>query len=427
MRAPRTAAAVIAAAGALLLSVSHPTAAHAAPAPAPGAAPAPAAKPAAAPPDDEPDNLFGPVVEKVFPAVVRIHGIAAGSRISPHGTGILISGEGHILTIWTAMLSEDADRGILPKVILADGREVRARNWLRCPDLDAAVLKLEGEHKDLPHLKPGSTAGLKRGDWLLMIGNAFNLAAFEERPGVNLGVLSALVDKLDAGVRVGAEGWRYKGRALITDANNNPGGFGGPILTAEGEWVGLTGRIVAGKTTNTQINYGVPVDDLRPFLAEALARTKASPREEWSPPVGATAKPVVAGYHGIHLFRRAGQVPQPFVDRLDRRSPARKAGLLPDDLVEYVDGKLVQTADQFEAAMAAIPAGREVALTVKRGRAAAPVVVKFKLDEPPKLETPKPDAPAKDAPVPAPAPAGGAAPGAVVPPAEKVRKEESPR
>jgi S1-C subfamily serine protease len=184
---------------------------------------------------------------------------------------------------------------------------------------------------------------------------------------------------------VGAGDYRYKGKAFITDANNNPGSYGGPILNASGDWVGLTGRIVSSNATNTQINYGVPVNELKDFLAVALARKEAAPDEDFVRPTKGPVKAVVAGYHGIHLFDQGGQLPPPFVDRLDRKSPAKAAGLREDDLIQYVNGKLVQTCPQFEAAMAALPAGAEVRLTALRGRQTkTPTEIVFKLEEPKK-------------------------------------------
>lgn len=358
---------------ALLLLLSAPLSADPAkPAPVPPAAPA-----------EADDNPFGPAVQKALPSVVKIYGIGAGARISPFGTGVIVSPDGHILTIYSAILAEDLARGIQPKVTLADGRVLPARMILKSREVESAVLKIDA--KDLPYLKPGDSDSVKPGHWLMIIGNAFNLAAGDEAPSVNLGVLSAVVDKLDASARVGAGQYNYKGKAFITDANNNPGSYGGPIISATGEWVGLTGRIVAGNATNTQINYGLPINELKDFLAAALAKRQPAPDEDYVRPSKGPAKAVVAGYHGIHLFDQGGQLPPPFVDRVDRKSPAKAAGLQGDDLIQYVNGKLVQTCAQFESAMAALPAGAEVKLNILRGREAkTPMEIVFKLEEPKK-------------------------------------------
>lgn len=340
-----------------------------------------AAAAAAPPAPADADNPFGPAVGKVMPAVVKIYGAAVGTRVSPFGTGILVSPDGHVLTIYSAMLAEDLERGVQPRVTLADGRTFKARMHFKSRDLEAAVLKIDA--KDLPHLTPGDSDKARVGHWVMLIGNAFNLAAGDEAPSVNLGVLSAVVDKLDASVRVGTGEYRFKGRAFLTDANNNPGSYGGPMLTAEGEWIGVTGRIVASNATNTQINYAVPVNDLKEFLAAALAHKEPDPLSDFKPTPKGPAKPTVPGYHGIVLFEQGGQLPPPFVDRVDRRSPAKAAGLRGDDLIQYVNGRLVQTCAQFREVMETLPPGTDVKMTVLRGRdTKTPVEITFKLEEP---------------------------------------------
>jgi serine protease Do len=318
---------------------------------------------------------FGPAVKKVLPAIVRIQGVGAGQRIGGFGTGITISPEGHILTVYSAILTDDPERGVQPKVTLADGRVVPARMHFRSRDLEAAIIKIDPKDipggppaAGLPHLAPGDSDALRPGHWLMLVGNVFNLAQGDEAPSVNLGVLSAVVPHLEASGRIGAGEVRYKGKAFITDANNNPGGYGGAAFTPEGDWVGLTGRIVTGTATNTQINYVVPVNELKEFIAAGLARKPGAGDIDFKPATRAVEKPVVAGYHGIHLFRQAGQLPAPYVERLDRKSPAKAAGLREDDLIQYVNGKLVQTCDQFDAVIGKVPAGAEVKLGVVRGR-----------------------------------------------------------
>lgn len=349
--------------------------------PAPPAAPAD--KPAIKAEIDPRANAFAAAIEKSLPAVVKIYGAGVGARVAHFGTGVLISADGHILTLYSAMLTEDLPNGIQPKVVLADGREFKARVHFRSRALEAAIIKIEAA--DLPHLVPGDSDKIRPGHWTLLVGNAFNLASGNEAPSVNLGVLSAVVDKLDASVRIGAGEYRYQGRAFITDANNNPGSYGGPMLTLEGEWIGLAGRIVASNLTNTQINYGVPINDLKEFITAGLAEKALKPDSDFKPTGRGPVKPVVAGYHGIHLFNQGGQLPPPFVDRMDRKSPAKAAGLREDDLIRYVNGTLVQTIEQFQAAMAKLPAGADVKLTLERGREKKDgVVVEFKLAEAPK-------------------------------------------
>jgi serine protease Do len=344
---------------------------------------APVAPPAAAKSADARADAFTPIIEKALPAVVKIYGAGAGTRVVHYGTGVIVSAQGHILTLFSAMLTEDLASGIQPKVVLADGREFKARLHFRSRALEAAMIKIDAA--DLPFLAPADSDKVRPGHWLLLLGNAFNLASGNEAPSANLGVVSAVVDKLDASVRIGAGEYRYQGRAFITDANNNPGSYGGPMLTISGEWVGLTGRIVSSNLTNTQINYGVPINELKEFLTAGLAQKTPAPDSDFKPSAKTAVKPVIAGYHGIHLFNLAGQLPQPYVERLERRSPAKSAGLREDDLIRYVNGTLVQTIEQFQTAMSRLPAGTEVVLTVERGREKKEdVKVTFKLGEAPK-------------------------------------------
>ena len=332
---------------------------------------------------------FTPVSADVNKRLVKLFG-AGGFKGLPHyGTGILVSEKGHILTCNNHILSTTDLR-----VHLYDGRFYQARILAREPELDLALVRIEGDVDFLPHYDIAKAAAqplAQPGDWILALSNQFNIAVRDEPMTVQRGVIAAYAELRG---RRGVFEAPYTGEAYFLDAiANNPGAAGGAVVNRKGELLGVIGRELKNTLTDTWINYAVPVQakveiqredkltkmDVATFVKEAMAGSY-KPSEK-------RAKLDRGGFHGIVLVPNAVGVTPPYVEEVLPDSPAAKAGLRPDDLIVYIDGELVTSIKNFREIMKQSGPGMEVKLDVQRANRL--VSVKMKLADQPKVKAAK--------------------------------------
>lgn len=133
------------------------------------------------------------------------------------GSGVIISTDGYIVT--NNHVIDGADE---ISVKLHDNREFKGRVIGTDPSTDLALVKIEGD--DFPAIKIGNSDNLKVGEWVLAVGNPFNLSST-----VTAGIVSAKARGLGAN---GVESF------IQTDAAINRGNSGGALVNARGELVG---------------------------------------------------------------------------------------------------------------------------------------------------------------------------------------------
>lgn len=296
---------------------------------------------------------FGRAIAHARARVVKVHG--AG-----YGSGVVISEDGDILTTASVLLE-----GRSLRVVLPDGRSLPARVSRRDERRQLALLKVEA--LELPHFKLSSSAHLRPGDWLIAAANPFKVAAGPEPVSVSVGVLTARTN-LDA--RRGTQDFPYRGPVLLTDVlTTAPGSAGGALVDIEGNLVGLIGKRVISKRTNTWLNYALPVEELRAFLA---------PQEHRSDPVAAAAvdpREWAVTDLGLRLLDFGARDRPAYVERVRAESPASRAGIKPNDLVMTVNGERAGTCAAFYAALRKVPAGERIRLVIKRGEDVRPIEI----------------------------------------------------
>lgn len=292
----------------------------------------------------EDDNEFASAIAYAQKRTVKLYGAGIG-REPGYASGLLVSGDGHILTAQGIYLSGERLRITLP-----DGSSHQATLERRSQNLQLALLKIDAQTPDYFNLP--EQAPVKQGDWVLAVSNAFKVADGNEPLSVNLGIVS-LRTRLEA--KRGFSDIPYDGDVLLIDAiTSNPGAPGGAVMTADGRLAGLIGRIIEGKTTNTRLNYVVPTD----LLAQFLAGKEPTP--------AATVSTGAKGETGIRLFGLGGRKGPAFIDRVLAGSPAAKAGLKSDDLIVSIGGQVVHDSLDYKKIADSLKAGQEVTVVVKR-------------------------------------------------------------
>lgn len=298
--------------------------------------------------DENVGGIFAKANQIAQQRCVKIFGAGIG-RVEGYGTGILVSDEGHILTVSGVMLA-----GERIYVVLPDGSRHLAKVQRRSQDLQAALLKIDVETPQ--HFDLTANANGKKGDWVLAVSNLFKVADGREHLSVNLGVIS-LRTALDG--KRGLADVPYQGDVLLIDAiTSNPGAGGGAVVDAEGRLVGMIGRLMESSDTGTRLNYAVPADLLAKFHAgqplDSEAPVATVPRE---------GKP----YVGIRVFSLGiGSRALAYVDRVTPGSPAHKAGIRPDDLIVAVGSQTVRDIRGYKKIVATLTPGEEIVLLVKR-------------------------------------------------------------
>src|SRR5688572_21578109 len=140
---------------------------------------------------------FHQVADEVNQKLVKLFGSGGFRGIANYGTGILISPDGHILTVASQLL--DTSELI---VHLSDGRRMRAVVVVTEPELDLALVKIKVEGKkpdeptglDLPHFDFAAAAKrspAQPGDWVLAFGNMYEIAMRDEPLTVQRGIVAA--------------------------------------------------------------------------------------------------------------------------------------------------------------------------------------------------------------------------------------------
>ena len=290
-------------------------------------------------------------VSAALPCVVKLYG-AAMHLEHGYAVGVIVSEDG--LAVTSSGLLLDA-RNL--RAVLHDGRKVEVSVVREDDARQLALLRLKA--RDLPALKPAASTALRPGDTVYALGNAYKIAEGDEAVSVTRGVFS-LRTRLRAVRR--KQPYPFHGEVLLYDAiTSNPGMTGGPLLDADGRWVGLIGKVVVSERTNTCVSFALPSELVMEFLGLRPAAAEAAASQ---PGEGASAG---RAYSGIRLFEMGLRTSAAYVDSVAAGSPAAQAGLRTDDLILAVDGAQVRSAGEFRRMIAQYKPGQRVTLAVKRG------------------------------------------------------------
>jgi serine protease Do len=316
------------------------------------------------------------VSEQVNQKMVKLFGSGGFRGIASYGTGILVSPEGHVLTVATPLLDTQDLR-----VHLADGRRLHAKVLVVEPELDAALVQIDNV-SDLPCfdvLDAAKAPLAKPGDSILGFSNLYQIATRDEPMSVMRGVIAAYT-RLQG--RLGVFEASYNGDVYVVDAiTNNPGAAGGALTTRQGELLGLIGKEIKNSLSDTWINYAVPIQALASF-ADRARRGEYKPVEREKTALGGGA------FHGIVLVPDVVERTPAFIEDVLPGSPAAKAGLKPDDLIVYIDGDKVVSVKAFRAILERVRPGTSLKVEVRRGEKL--LTVEMKVEAPPVPAAAKP-------------------------------------
>ena len=165
------------------------------------------------------------------------------------GSGVIISKDGYIVTN-----NHVIDKADVISVKLNDGREFKGRIIGADPSTDLALVKIEGE--DLPIIPIGDSEQLKIGEWVLAVGNPFNMAST-----VTAGIVSAKARSLGV-YNNGVESF------IQTDAAINQGNSGGALVNARGELVGINSVLYSPTGAYSGYGFAIPTTIMTKVVAD---------------------------------------------------------------------------------------------------------------------------------------------------------------
>lgn len=310
-------------------------------------------------------EYFQALSERVSPAVVQIlatgyqplqQGAAPGTglltRRQVGGSGVILDPNGYIITNLHVVDGAGRIRVRLPILVAEEipgksilrplGRVVGAQIVGTDRETDLAVLRVQ--ETGLPYLELGDSDELRTGQLVFAFGSPLGL-----ENSVTMGIVSAVARQL----RV-EDPMIY----IQTDATINPGNSGGPLVSADGQVVGINTLILSQSGGSEGIGFAAPSNIVR-NVYEQIKLTGYVRRAE----IGVhtqTITPTLAA--GLGLHRNWGVV----IGDVYPGSPAEQAGLQVGDIILSVEGKVMENGRQFDVNLYGRPVGQRVGIEVLR-------------------------------------------------------------
>ncbi|MGI8634973.1 MAG: S1C family serine protease, partial [Segetibacter sp.] len=303
----------------------------------------------------------------VMPAVVhiKIH-FNASSDYGASGSGVIISPEGFIATN-----NHVVENASAIDVILPDRRNFSAKLVGRDPNTDLALLKIEATN--LPVVKLGNSDKVQIGEWVLAVGFPLSL-----NTTVTAGIVSAKARSIGIINRPGSNTMQNnaapKGNMAVesfiqTDAAINPGNSGGALVNTNGELIGINSAIVSQTGSYAGYAFAIPVnlakkilDDLKNFgVVKRGVLGVAFPA------------PSAEDQYLIQQGLNPALVKGVYITGVQNESAAAAAGLKEGDIIQSIDGILLNSSTEFSERIARHKPGDTIKLTYQRKGATAAV------------------------------------------------------
>jgi len=295
--------------------------------------------------DDNGDNGGGdqgggtPPGGDPFDQLRRYFGQGGQREFKQHGlgSGVIVSPDGYILTNNHVVGNAEEIH-----VTLYDKREFTAKVIGKDAKTDLGLIKIDTKDP-LPVAALGDSNSTDVGDWVIAIGNPFNVGMT-----VTAGIVSA------------------KGRILggdyddfiQTDASINPGNSGGPLINTKGEVIGINTAIYSRTGANNGIGFAIPIDMARNVMDQLKAHGR-----------------VIRGWLGVEIQEVTPDLAQSFglpkpegalVASADKDGPAGMAGIERGDIVLSYNGHPVEDEHELPALVAQTPIDTKVPVEVVR-------------------------------------------------------------
>ncbi|SHF30070.1 Do/DeqQ family serine protease [Mariniphaga anaerophila] len=257
------------------------------------------------------------------------------------GSGVILSEDGYIVTN-----NHVIERAQEIKVILNNKQEYDARLVGTDPSTDLALLKIDAD--ELPFLTYGNSDALKLGEWVLAVGNPFNLTST-----VTAGIVSARARNL------GINSDQYSIESFIqTDAAVNPGNSGGALVNQQGNLVGINTAIASRTGSYAGYSFAVPVSIVKKVVEDL---------KEFGEVQRALLGVSIVDVNGA-LAQEKGldKVEGVYVAAVSDNGAAKEAGMKEGDVIMSIAGDPVNSSAELQEKVSRFRPGDDIKIVVKR-------------------------------------------------------------
>lgn len=258
------------------------------------------------------------------------------------GSGVIITSDGYIVT--NNHVVQNATR---LEVTLNDKRSYEAKIVGTDPSTDLALIKIEAS--SLPYLSYGDSDGIRVGEWVLAVGNPFNLTST-----VTAGIVSAKARDINILGTAGAiESF------IQTDAPVNRGNSGGALVNTRGELVGINAAIASNTGSYAGYSFAIPVNIVKKVVNDFI--TFGEIQRAY---IGVTIRDIDSQF-----AREIGlEAPQGvYVVSVVEQSSAADADIRAEDIILEIDGRQINTVSRLLESIGQRNPGDKVMVKLRRG------------------------------------------------------------
>lgn len=293
-------------------------------------------------------DFFGDEFRMPFLEPFRQRGPVQGSA-----SGVIVTSDGYIITN-----NHVIEKAAEIEVVLHDQRSYKARLIGTDAKTDLALIKIDEEN--LSFISFGNSDEVEVGEWVLAVGNPFNLAST-----VTAGIVSAKARNINI----------LKDREAVesfiqTDAAVNPGNSGGALVNLDGQLIGINTAIATPTGTYAGYAFAIPVNLVKKVADDLL-----------------NFGTVQRGYMGIMIRDMTGSLakdlkikftPGVYIDSLVQDGAAGQAGIKPGDIIIKIDNVSVESSPELQEIVAKHRPGEKLLVTVLRGNQERQISVTLK-------------------------------------------------
>lgn len=256
------------------------------------------------------------------------------------GSGVIISNDGYIIT--NNHVIENANN---IQVILNDKSSYDAKVIGKDENTDIALLKINASH--LPVIKYGNSDNLNVGEWVLAVGNPFNLNST-----VTAGIVSAKARNIGLSSQYSIESF------IQTDAAVNPGNSGGALINIKGELVGINTAIMSRTGSYVGYSFAIPINIVKKVVKDLLEYGK-----------------VQRAYLGVSIIDLDAEVAKKlginetkgvYINKVNLNGSADIAGIKAGDIIIKINNFNIENIGQLHEQMSKFSPGDNIKISVKR-------------------------------------------------------------
>lgn len=238
------------------------------------------------------------------------------------GSGVIVSNDGYIVT------NNHVVQGASDiEVTLNDKRVYAAELIGNDPSTDLALIKIDA--RDLPYLTYGNSNDVEIGEWVLAVGNPFNLTST-----VTAGIVSAKARNINIlGSNSAIESY------IQTDAAVNRGNSGGALVNTRGQLVGINAAIASNTGSYEGYSFAIPVNLVRKVVEDFMLYGEIQRAY-----IGVTIREVDADLADANNLENVSGV---YINSISRDGGAEEAGMQSGDIIRVIDDVEVNTVSEL--------------------------------------------------------------------------------